>query len=224
MSISTILSAGSCLVDSQPSHTGSDLKAVLLSRLSEYYKRLGCQESIPEYLTLEDVEVKTASEALHVVEQVQKVLVDESGDASGIEQAPVIGTRDLARLRLLMQMVFKWGIHILLPRAKSAWSSLTIAWQSRQRPGMGDVSSMLEPSLRLSTMACRLINLLFPGGKPGSVPQTLITTVLINRHLADLLNPCIALGWLPSSLTVELMRPPEEFRSLVLHLLTMCVS
>ncbi|KAJ7498954.1 hypothetical protein FB451DRAFT_1334528 [Mycena latifolia] len=64
--------------------------------------------------TLQELELTTATEALNVLEKVQEILDRE--DAA-------IGTRDLAELRTLAAIAFKWGVDPLLSRAMLAWPS-----------------------------------------------------------------------------------------------------
>jgi hypothetical protein len=223
MNLSTILSAGSCLVGSTPSNSAPDLKAVLLSRLFECNKRLGRVDNIQESVTLEEAELATAQQALNIVEQVQSILLkDDENTSRATEDTPLIGTRDLAQLRTLLQITFKWGVDILLPRVSLAWPSKPMVLTSRHAK-ITDITSISEDYLSLTSMTSRLMHLLLPGVK-DSLPQNLITSVVLNRHLADLLSPCISLGWLPKSLASDSTPTLDTIRPFVIRLLAMCVS
>ncbi|KAG6900951.1 hypothetical protein C0993_004388 [Termitomyces sp. T159_Od127] len=110
--LSIALSDGACLIDS----TGSepDLKTVLLKRLSNYYARLGNECCRVRETSLEDIQLLTAREALAVVTRVQEIIGIE--EQPGVDQPPLIGTRDLRELRTLLSIVFRWGIEPLYAR------------------------------------------------------------------------------------------------------------
>jgi hypothetical protein len=213
--LSTLLSAGKCLVDSTPSNPAPHLKAVLLSRLVEYNKCLGRVESLQNLVTLDDAELQTAQGALYVVEQVQNILATDGNSG------PLVGTRDLAQLRTLLQIVFKWGIDILLPRVSSTWPSKSP--QPSQSASVTYPPRSPEDYVNLSSMTSSLVRLLFPGDIQRPLPQTFITVIIVNRHLADLLRPCISLGWLPESLAPESTPTLDAIRPSVMRLLSMCV-
>lgn len=221
MDLSTILLAGSCLVDSTAPNSAPHLKAVLLSRLAEYNKHLGRIERLQQSTTLDEAQLQTAEEALYVVEQVQNILAAGRDDTSVTEEAPAIGTRDLAHLRTLLQIIFKWGIDLLLPRVAAAWPSKPT---SSDVIGVIDISSISGDYNRLSTLTSRLIRLVLPSDAQTALPLTLLTTVILNRHLPDLLNPCISLGWLPKSLASESMPTLDDVRPLVTRFLSMYVT
>ncbi|KAJ6613487.1 hypothetical protein B0H10DRAFT_1805501 [Mycena sp. CBHHK59/15] len=190
--IQQLLAAGLCIVESATKNTSQELKSVLQSRLTRYYACLGSTTALDDSQTLQDLELTTATEALNVLDKVQYILVSE--DAA-------IGVRDLAELRTLVAIVFKWGVDVLLSRAMLAWPSKS------SRPQIIDLTTAPEDYKLLCSMLSRLLGLI-----PRSDLPTPITTTLLNRHMAQLLRPCIAIGWLPKSLafdtTPDAIRPP----------------
>jgi hypothetical protein len=234
--LADILRAVSFLIDSAQSASHSDLKAVLVSRLTQYYATLGHHDK-QIASTEEELQLETAQEALSVVERVQKILSRDGsptpptseGKSQGLErnhhtlsEAPAIGTRDLAQLRTLISITFKWGVELLLVRVVTAWPCTPSSTQC-SRSKVIDLTTIPEDYKQLSSLLVHLLTILFPDGVDGSLPQTLITATLLNRHLADLLNPCIALGWLPKSLSSEATPAVDEIRPKIMHLLGMYV-
>ncbi|KAJ8522977.1 hypothetical protein ONZ45_g477 [Pleurotus djamor] len=205
--LETLLKAGAFLVESDH-RKESNIRAVLSRRLCDYYECLGSPTNIDQD-SLDSLEAVTASEALNVVEGVQRIIGAE-GDTN---EVPVIGTRDLAQLRTLLSIVFKWGVEPLLNRLKSSWTSGVA-----QPPGKThiiDLSSLSDDFVALTSITTRLVALLFPNGPQSALPQSLITTTILNRHVGDIVAPCIILGWLPKSMSmggtfaaVDALRPP----------------
>lgn len=216
--LSGALADGACLIDSTRSAAPPDLRSALLIRLSQYYARLGSVVVIDNTKTLEEVELITAKEALSVVGRVQQVLGVE--DETTFDQAPVIGTRDLAELRTLLSIIFKWGVDPLLSALTSAWPSQTLGGG----PRIIDLTAAPEDYGLLSDFVSALMTLIFPFGSQGQLPQTLITTTILHRHVADLLRPCIALGWLPKSLASDSTPTLDSIRPLTMRLLAMYVG
>ncbi|KAF7352811.1 RTP1-C1 domain-containing protein [Mycena venus] len=106
-----LLAAGSCIIESTE-NASPDLKSVLVSRLTRYYACLELDTILDGSETLQSVELTTATEALNLLERINAIL--------DTEDAPV-GTRDLAELRTLAAIAFKWGVDPLLARAMLAW-------------------------------------------------------------------------------------------------------
>ncbi|KAL4265069.1 Tango6 family protein [Pleurotus pulmonarius] len=211
--LSVLLDAGSVLVESQtPSQ--SNLKTVLQSRLVRYHQRRGAQTTTDASSSLEKVERATALAALDVVEGVQHIIGAE-GDPDDI---PAIGTRDLAQLRTLISIVIKWGIDPLLAKLKSSWPAKAFQ-ASAPSPRIVEVSNVAEDFALLSSMTLRFMGLLFPSGPQSPLPQTLITTTILNRHVGQILSPCIALGWLPKSLNSGEVVAVDALRPLTMRLL-----
>lgn len=222
--LSTALSAGLFLIDSTKTHDAqvkpSDLKVILVTRLSQYYTHLGLQETPDNSQTLEQLQVTTAKEALSIVEKVQHIIGTEHDGAPS--DIPAIGTRDLAELRTLTSIVFKWGVDPLLNHVISSWPSKKNP-ESRIRSKIIDLTTAPEDYQLLSTLISGLMALLFPNGLQGPLPQTLITATILNRHVADLLRPCLALGWLPKSLASESTPTLDAVRPMAMRLLAMYV-
>ncbi|KAG6814199.1 hypothetical protein H0H92_000876 [Tricholoma furcatifolium] len=193
--LSTALEDGACLIDS----TGSepDLKAVLVKRLSSYYARLGSVRQLAD-VSLEDIQLRTAIEALSVVARVQQIIGVE--EVPGADQPPLIGTRDLKELTTLLSIVFRWGVEPLYARVLLAWPN-TVAPPNVQR--ITEINAPSADYASLSSITSNLLHLVFPDGFRGRIPQTLITTTILEKHAVDILKPCTLLGWLPKSLASD---------------------
>lgn len=242
--LATLLRAGSVLLYTETQPPPSDLKAVLSSRLSQYRALRRLPEHDYSSASQEDLQRATALEALFVVERVQQILDSEvvplqnpsSNPASSASprkynentpgETPLIGTRDISQLRTLLSIVFKWGLDPLLARVQSAWPSKTSQSQretSHSGPRIIDLTGVPEDYTLLTSMLRRAMSLLFPQGVNGKIPQTLITAAVLNRHVTDLLNSGIALGWIPKSLATADMPVVDDMRAFVMKLLSMYV-
>ncbi len=197
------------------------LKSVLEARLSHYYSsRNQNWPGVPRE-TLQDVQLLTSLEALSTLERIQALLAIED-DAI----VPAIGTRDLSQIRTLLSLVFKWGTEPLLNRVKEAWFAKPVSIRfGNGNPGPSskivDLSNIADEYTTLSQLTLRVFTLLFPGGTSGKLPQSLITTTLLNHNLVDMLQPAFALGWLPKSMSTEDMPVVDALRPLVIRLLSM---
>lgn len=196
------------------------LKSVLESRLSHYYASRNQDWLQGPRETLQDVELLTALEASSTLERIQALLAIED-DAV----VPAIGTRDLSQIRTLLSLMFKWGTEPLLNRVREAW----FAEPSTTRPSSGsqgssskiaDLSDFTDEYRTLSRLTLRVFGLILPGGAKGKLPQSLITTTLLNRNIVDVLQPAFALGWLPRSMSTEDMPVMDALRPLVMRLLS----
>lgn len=196
--LSTIFAHANCLTASEPA---PDLKGTLFTRLSRYYS-LKCanfpDELHPE-LPLEDLQRLTAKEALNSVIEIQAILEQ---DSSGACSGAAFGARDLAQLRTLLSIVFKWGTEplltsCLLKRPPEAATGQKVV-------DYGSISSQHESIVEF---AISLMGIMFPNGSSGPIANTHISAILINRHLVDLLRVCFALGWIPKSWAVGSLRP-----------------
>jgi hypothetical protein len=216
------LTVGSLLIHSEKGGPAPDLRAVLLIRLAQYRAQRGLPECDFDDLLLEQVQEETAQEALSVVEGVQIILDQDTGDVSQSKEGepgevPLIGTRDISQLRTLLSIVFKWGTEPLLGHVQVVWP----ARDSTARSKLLDVDDAPRSYAKLTTMTRRLLSLLFPRGVHGTVPQTLITSTLLNRHITDLLRPGIALGWVPKALSTESFPVVDDLRPLIMRLMSM---
>ncbi|KAJ7276373.1 hypothetical protein B0H12DRAFT_1041351 [Mycena haematopus] len=184
-----LLAAGLCIIESTE-NVSHDLKSVLASRLTQYYARLELHTTLNGSETLQMLELTTAAEALNLLERIHRVL--------DTEDAPV-GTRDLAELRTLVAITFKWGVDVLFTRAMLAWPSKA----QRARTQTIDLTNAPEDLKLLCSTVSRLLDM--------TTSVTFVTATLLNRHLDQLLRPCIAIGWLPkafaSDSALESIRP-----------------
>ncbi|KAF8915866.1 hypothetical protein CPB85DRAFT_1217291 [Mucidula mucida] len=214
--IQSVLHAGSLLLDSSSSNQSTvkhSLNDTLLQRLWRYCDHEQIPRKLDDKSNLDEIKLVTAEESLSVVVRAQTLLgIDEAED-----NVPVIGTRDIAQLRALLAIVFKWGVDHLLPRVVVALPKVT----SKAGPSrITALDTAGQDFKRLAGLLADTLALLFPNGPNSQLPQTLITTTLINRHLTDVLKPSIALGWLPKSLATDAIQPMDDVRPLILRLLS----
>jgi len=228
--LSRCLAAGSLLIHSEKGGPApSDLRAVLLTRLAQYRAQRGLPERDIDDLSLEQAQEETAEEALSVVESVQRILDPDgethaaptvplhSKDAPG--EVPLIGTRDISQLRTLLSVVFKWGTEPLLTRTRVVWPERgTTHTQSTKILNVDDAPRSYA---KLTITTRRLLSLLFPRGVHGTIPQTLITSTILNRHVTDILRPGIALGWVPKALSTESFSVVDDLRPFIMRLMSM---
>ncbi|KAK7061701.1 RTP1-C1 domain-containing protein [Favolaschia claudopus] len=194
-----LFAAGSYLIESTDNTPSQDLKSVLASRLTRYYASREIDTTLTSSETLQVCELTTATEALNLIERIHEIL-----DA---EDAPV-GTRDLAQLRTLLAIAFKWGVDALLTKVMLTWPTKS---ERPQRPII-DLTNSLEDYRLLCSMVSRLLRISMSSAAP-----TFVTTTLLSRHLDQLLRPCIAIGWLPKALAPE--SPPDAIRPATINLL-----
>ncbi|KAJ7507767.1 hypothetical protein B0H11DRAFT_2314195 [Mycena galericulata] len=176
-----LLAAGLCLIESASDNASHDLKSVLSSRLARFY---ACLEQNDRVDSSQSLELTTATEALNVLERVHTILDSED--------VP-IGTRDLAELRTLLAIAFKWGVDPLLSRAMLAWPSKSA------RSQIIDLTNTPEDYSLLCDFVSRLLRIALPANEP------------------TLLRPCIAVGWLPKALAPD--AAPDSIRPMTARLL-----
>ena len=223
--LASALAQGTCLLETSSTPSNSpDLKTVLHSRLLKYYASLESQDEVKEELrkfsTLEEMQFLTAKEALSVVQKVHHVLdIEDAKTNETLDQVPSIGTRDLAQLRTLLSLIFKWGIEPLFKRVALALPVIYTANTAK----IVDVSQGSDDYRFLSEFVTSVFLLIFPRGVQGQISQTLITTTILHRHVSDILNPSIVLGWLPEPLSSSSFPIIHEMRSFVIHLLKLYV-
>ncbi|KAJ8086577.1 hypothetical protein PM082_005400 [Marasmius tenuissimus] len=219
--LASTLLAGSCLIDSS-STPKVHLKGTLLERLLKYYDTLGITSPIDDDWTLQDAQLRTAMESMRVVECVQRLVGTEVGTgshSSSADEPPLLGVRDLAQLRTLISIVFHWGTEPLLSNVISAWPEKHGA--ANPRPSkIIDLTSTPEDYHHLHDLTSRILTLVFPAGPQQKSSDTVITATLLNRHLKEILEPSIALGWLPRSLSTDSIVPFDDARPLVMRLLS----
>ncbi|KAF7790090.1 hypothetical protein EIP86_001040 [Pleurotus ostreatoroseus] len=226
--LSSLFQAGALLAGSSRTEGASDLRRVLTSRLSLYYEALGSEyESAPDE-TLEAIQLRTAQEALSVVENAQSLLAGHGSaqGSSGSEPSPqtqqeMIGSRDLAQVRTLLSIVFNWAVQPLLAHVIAAIPTVSPGARRRTEVNIIDLTTVPDDYKTLSGLIFRLIGIVLPQGLKGPPNLTLITNVFLDRHLTDLLKPCMVLGWLPKSAASESVAPIDELRPLVVHIINM---
>lgn len=216
------LAAGSLLIHGEKGGPAPNLRVVLLARLAQYRVQRGLPECDFSDFSLEQVQEETAQEALSVVEGVQRILDLDTGDVTQSKEGepgevPLIGTRDISQLRTLLSIVFKWGTEPLLAHVQVVWPARGSTAPSK----LLEVDGAPRCYAKLTTMTRRLLSLLFPRDVHGTVPQTLITSTLLNRHITDLLRPGIALGWVPKALSTESFPVVDDLRPLIMRLMSM---
>jgi len=213
--LNAVLKAGTYLVAHSKDRAHNELKSVLLSRLREYHNCIGT--SIPseaDTFALERVQRLTAQASLEVLEKCQAILAVEDEE----REEPKIGSRDLSELRTLLSVVFNWGTVPLLSRLISSWPDSA----DRSSREVIDLTDMPENFQMLSDLTSRLLGLLYPASSPTKLPNTHITTSILQYHLSELLRPIIALGWLPSALATGDLHPMLTLRPIVGRLLAVC--
>ncbi|KZT12600.1 uncharacterized protein LAESUDRAFT_638789 [Laetiporus sulphureus 93-53] len=226
MEIAQLLRAGASLIGSSPSEATSDIREVLQRRLTRYYSTIGKDD----YNTdgpLEDLQLKTASEALNVAERVHIAWKRDALSAvSEAQQQPnvpgaAIGTRDLAQIHTLLSIVFKWSLEPMLAHVVNAIPAKSVS-HAHVHGGAKiiDLTGVPSDYAQLSAFTSRLLRLVLPDSQRSQALHTVISSTLLNRHLTDLLRPCMVLGWLPRNLATESVRPVDEIRPLVMQLLS----
>lgn len=226
--IAAALFDGAALLGTSSSHntaTASNLETILKTRLSAYYTRLSDQAALdhlndPSSST--NFQLLTATEAFYVVERIQKALDSEPhasiSEKDGLpSQVPSIGTHDLATLRTLLSLIFKWGIDPLFARVSQTW----LAENEGRGSNVIDLTPETGDCQLLATLLMSLFSLVFPDGAQGRISQTLITTTILSRHVTDILLPALGLGFPPESLSTPSLPILRDARSLMTRLLTL---
>ncbi|KAL6299670.1 hypothetical protein BKA93DRAFT_904210 [Sparassis latifolia] len=227
-----ILRTSAPLAGSSASVGASALKDILRQRLVQYYQALDKDIDLSDG-PLEDLQLETATEALCVIERLQAILIAsnspefasipaKSGSKPSegtLHEGVAIGTRDLAQIRTLISIIFKWALEPLLGRVIAA----TPTKPSPKHHGGAQIIDLTDVPAdyeTLSSAVTRLMHLLLPGGLQGPLAETIISLTLLNRHLTDILTPCIVLGWMPKRQATDSVRPVDDLRPLVIHLLS----
>lgn len=226
--LKTVLEAGALLAGSARSEGATKLEDVLKARLQQYRSHIGL--TIPETpgATLDDLQVDTACEALSVLEQVQSHLsgkIEHGGSSDGSTQEELLGSRDLVQIRTLLSLVFKWAIDPCLRRLCASIHTSTIPG-SRHKADANiiDLTTVPDDYNRLKDTVLRLIHMILPEGIQGAPHATVLSSLILDKHLEDLLRPSMALGWLPKSSASESVLPVDDLRPMVVRLLLMLVA
>lgn len=195
--LSTLLSAAAILSGSEPKTQSLDLATILASRLARAHELLQKdQDDNISGRSLQAVQYMTARESLHLLEKMQSVLDHDDNPPSGSGSSPpLLGTRDLSYIRTLLSVIFKWGViplmlelELNLPGHQAHGSPIS------GEPRIIDLTERLLDFEDLPVITLRILRLLFG---PTKVRQTWITTSILSQHAADLLAPCLVVGWAP---------------------------
>ena len=130
----------------------------------------------------------------------------------------------MAQLRTLSSIIFRWGVEPLLSRIIPAIPSSVGGGGSKSTVKVIDLTTVPEDYKHLSSTITTLLRMVLPSGPSGSFSNTHITADLVDKHLADLIKPCIVLGWLPKSLSSESVVPLDVVRPLIVHVLSKWVD
>ncbi|KDQ15352.1 hypothetical protein BOTBODRAFT_624950 [Botryobasidium botryosum FD-172 SS1] len=130
-----------------------------------------------------------------------------------LDGLPDIGTRDLAQIRTLLSILFRWGVERHLAHLYFYWSSAATQPAGGaprpsnprivEAPGKtpeGALSRLIDFVSRiLALIFTRRLELADPSSSHASdVRQTHVTKVLLTRHATPILQACIFLGWASS--------------------------
>ncbi|RPD67330.1 hypothetical protein L226DRAFT_608532, partial [Lentinus tigrinus ALCF2SS1-7] len=205
----------------------ADLKGVLHRRLSEYHA-LYDQHIPAENASLESLQLETATESLLILELLHKALTSpatpapadhEPGGPTTQRDPSMIGTRDMGLIRTLLSIVFKWAVEPLLQRIVAGIPSTSTS-HAVNGARIIDLTGLPHEFSTLSSVTSRLLSLPLSDGITSPLSQSAVTATLLNRHLPDLLLPCIVIGWLPKSLATETMPTADSLRPQVMYLLS----
>lgn len=221
------ITAGSYLAGSSRSETTPELKVVLATRLTQYEQHLGRSETDRSSKSLEEVQLETACEALHVVSRVQ-ILIDtplnvSADEGAGAHDEYLIGTRDLSYIRTLLSIAVKWGIEPLLQRITSAIPNTTPIGPRRSGVQVIDLTTVPEDFKLFCTLVDELVAIPLPAGTSGPVASTHISVFVLDQYLSELFKAGITLGWLPKFQATDSVTPVDRLRPTIMHLLSMLV-
>lgn len=225
--LQSLLKAGAVLAGSTRAEGASDLEGVLAARLKQYYTILDSDNPQDYPQTLEGVQRQTSHEALSLLEQIQEILTQKrpsTSTAGAAQEEELLGTRDMAQLRTLTSLVFKWMVDPLLSSVSASIPSVAPGARRRTEVNIIDLTNVPEDFGLISSTLRRLLHLVLPEGISGPFYPTAIVSVLLDRYLKDLLKPCVTLGWLPRALASESVTPLDDIRPLVMHIIKMSVS
>ncbi|KAF8655292.1 hypothetical protein AX16_003191 [Volvariella volvacea WC 439] len=217
--LTNALEDGSCLIETSKQKESTDLKSVLLHRLRKYAERVPMEKihSLTEDATVEHLQFLTANESMGVVVRIQDVLLQEEQAAvlpGADAPTPIIGARDLAQIRTHLSLVFNWAFNPIQSRLASLWP------KARNISGVPPYNLQIYDDFStLHALTTQVLSLVFPTGLNGSISRTLITAILIDRHIADILRPAIFLGWLPKRSEPQSLAASSTIRQLSMRLL-----
>jgi hypothetical protein len=212
--LSEIIAHGSLLCESQAPSAAQDIAAVLVSRLHRYQGAAGQEEKDYHASSLETMQIETAQEALSVLDLTQQTMTRETAAHNAQTN---LGVRDMGVLRTLLSIVFKWGVEPPYTRLADSWPGRPIEGQSSR---IMDLTNCPQDFALLRDMLLRLLALVYPAGVTGSMDSSGVIMTLMSPHLNELLKPCLALGWLPKSISSSSMPVVDEIRPMVMRLIT----
>lgn len=221
------ITAGTILVGSKPSEPPTNLRDVLVSRLHQLDQHLN-RPGEGRQGQLENVQLETAQECLHVISQIQGIIsldaTNSPKDSEPPQEHNLLGTRDLAYIRTLMSITFNWAVKPLLCRVMEAIPTSTAIRTNRPSATLSDLTHVPQDYALLRSILFQLFRLILPNGVKGTLANTHITVTLIDRYLSDLLRPSICLGWLPKSLSSDSIHTIDDARPLVMQLISLLVA
>ncbi|KAI0702915.1 hypothetical protein BC835DRAFT_1263578 [Cytidiella melzeri] len=216
-----LIERAALLVGSSRSQGAATLEDVLRSRLAQFYAHSDGEQIVVALVSLEDVQSQTAREALRLLEHIQLHLAGKARHDSGhTGQEELLGTRDLIHIRTLLSLVFKWAI---APLQRRVCASIPTTGGSRRKieARIIDLTTVPDDYVCLKDAVTRLVLLVLPTGVQGPPNATVLSSVLLDKHLPDLLMPSLVLGWLPKSLASESVSPLNDLRPMVIRLMHM---
>lgn len=222
--LASALADGAVLLGtSAPANLSTAFETLLRIRLSNYYSRLPLEETQSLTRNIEGLQLLTGREALSIVKRVHKTLDLHDSESETLKEGspPAIGTRDLAEMRTLLSITFKWAVQPLMLRVCELWPSTVQKHEGISK--VVDLTVDADVSQLLSSLITSLFSLVFPEGAQGRISQTLIATTLLSHHSQDILLPSISLGWLPEHQASDLVAPLHEARPLVTRFLRLYV-
>lgn len=216
-SLGNLLHSASYLIASQDStERQEDVAAILRARLIKYYA--SCEVLPPcdvARLSLQDAQLRTACEAINVLESINIMITTDSS----IE----LGTRDIGSMRTLLSISFKWGFDLLFDRLVASWPVTAVDTSKVENPLIIDLTDAPHNYDLLSSMVRRLMRMILPQGVEGTLSRTLIVDMIINRHFSQMIKSVLLVGWLPKSLSTVSATPLDETRPFTMKLFSMCV-
>ncbi|KAI0092021.1 hypothetical protein BDY19DRAFT_983564 [Irpex rosettiformis] len=222
--LKSLIEGAALLAGSSRSEGASNMEDVLRSRLAQYYTFANRQDNPSPLHTLDDVQATTARESLRVLEQIQLHLVGnlhaEQRPENAAEQE-LLGTRDLGYIRTLLSLVFQWAVGPWLGRVCASIPTTTPSARRHIEVRVIDLTTVPEDFQHLKDTIFRLFHLILPTGIHGPPNATILSSVILDKYLSDLLKPSLVLGWLPKSLASESVSPINNLRPMVVRLMHM---
>lgn len=149
----------------RPGTDSKTLEDVLQFRLSQYRLASGHSEQNPgNKLSLEETQLETALAALDCIEKLQEIIVELAQNHTHTDLGEInIGSKDLAQIRTLLSLVFKWAIESLLARIIAALPSQA-ALKSHHMATIIDLTSVPTDYKVLCSTLDRLFRIILPSG------------------------------------------------------------